>query len=134
MTFVLFIISIYGFHIHNMRVKTLVSLDAVIRNKWIKQGVISSTDIENIRNDDDEYSENPTGFNLYPGDFQLKSVHNKFNNLDEVDFESLKVDDPIFLDMDWPVEAGAPATAFAKHMAWRRQLADVERKHINTQY
>jgi len=46
---------------------------------------------------------------------------------DYPDFANLKPDDPLFLDMPWPKEAGPEASAFAKHMQWRRRLSDGER-------
>jgi hypothetical protein len=43
------------------------------------------------------------------------------------DFTELKPDDPLFLDMPWPTEAGPEASAFGRHMQWRRKLTDGER-------
>ena len=48
----------------------------------------------------------------------------------QVDYASLKPDDPHFLDMAWPTENGPESTAFAKHMQWRRSLSDGERTCI----
>lgn len=105
-----------------------IALDAVIRGKWLKEGIITQEDIERAKNHgENEESEHPQGLSLYPRNFQMKSRFNRANNLEDIDYDNLKVDDPIFLDMDWPTEAGPQATAFARHMAWRRQLADVER-------
>ena len=42
------------------------------------------------------------------------------------DFASLEPSDPLFLDMPWPTKAGPEASAFGKHMQWRRGLSDGE--------
>lgn len=47
--------------------------------------------------------------------------------LAKIDFSKLKADDPLFLDMPWPTEVGPEASAFARHMQWRRRLSDGER-------
>ena len=47
---------------------------------------------------------------------------------DYPDYPSLAPDDPLFIDMPWPSEAGPEASAFGKHMQWRRALSDGERK------
>lgn len=47
---------------------------------------------------------------------------------DAPDWESLEPDDPLFLDMPWPEERGPDASAFARHMQWKRSLTDQERK------
>ena len=44
------------------------------------------------------------------------------------DFASLEPNDPLFLDMPWPTKAGPEASAFGKHMQWRRGLSDGESK------
>eukprot|EP01039_Chlorochromonas_danica_P000261 gene261-280_t len=46
----------------------------------------------------------------------------------DIDYSLLKPDDPFFLDMPWPTEVGPAATAFSRHMAWKRRLSDGERK------
>ena len=47
---------------------------------------------------------------------------------DYPDFASLAPDDPLFIDMPWPSEAGPEASAFGRHMQWRRGLTDGERR------
>jgi len=44
-----------------------------------------------------------------------------------IDYTQLKSDDPRFLDMPWPTEAGPESAAFARHMQWKRRLSDGER-------
>lgn len=44
------------------------------------------------------------------------------------DFTTLKPNDPLFLDMAWPSARSPAASAFAKHLQWRRALTDGERK------
>jgi len=46
---------------------------------------------------------------------------------DRPDFTTLKVNDPLFLDMMWPEQRGPEATAYAAHMQWKRSLTDSER-------
>lgn len=43
------------------------------------------------------------------------------------DFAKLKPDDPLWLDMAWPTEAGPEASAYARHLQWKRRLSDGER-------
>jgi hypothetical protein len=45
-----------------------------------------------------------------------------------IDYTQLKSDDPRFLDMPWPTEAGPESAAFARHMQWKRRLSDGERE------
>ena len=45
-----------------------------------------------------------------------------------IDYSALEPNDPAFLDMPWPTESGPEATAFAKHMLWRRSLSSGESK------
>lgn len=47
---------------------------------------------------------------------------------EDLDYTALEVDSPLFLDMPWPVETGPAASAFAKHMQWKRKLSDGESK------
>jgi hypothetical protein len=47
---------------------------------------------------------------------------------DTPDYEKLSPDDPLFLDMSWPTERGPEASAFAKHIQWKRRLSDGESK------
>lgn len=62
--------------------------------------------------------------------FPLSSKHHRPSKAikrDYPDFASLQPDDPLFLDMAWPTQAGPEASAFARHMQWRRGLSDGER-------
>lgn len=45
------------------------------------------------------------------------------------DFSLLEPNDPLFLDMPWPTESGPEASAFSRHMHWRRGLSDGESKY-----
>lgn len=49
-----------------------------------------------------------------------------------IDFSTMKPDDPRFVDMAWPTELGPHATAFARHLQWRRRLTDGESKYAFT--
>lgn len=48
----------------------------------------------------------------------------------KLDVNTLSPDDPIFLDLPWPEEHGAHATAFANHLMWKRRLSEGDRKFI----
>ena len=39
----------------------------------------------------------------------------------------LDVDDPLWLDMEWPTEASPESSAYARHLQWKRSLPDGER-------
>lgn len=104
-------------------------LPSVIRKKWLREGIIDAKSLENIRlgdNDEeaDEYPNEPNWFKMFPRERRQDSI---VVEREEPNYEELEVDDPIFLDMDWPTESGPRAAAYARHMQWRRQLADVER-------
>ena len=68
----------------------------------------------------------PTWLEMFPP-MRPGSVRESEIERDVPDWASLKPDDPLFLDMPWPTEAGPDATAFARHMQWRRRLTDGER-------
>lgn len=52
---------------------------------------------------------------------------NLYQDREYPDFEKLAPDDPLFLDMPWPSERGPAASAFARHLQWKRRLSDGER-------
>jgi hypothetical protein len=85
--------------------------------------------------------ESPNG----PGNFPQKSAQDRLNEellemfpdlhysrplSDFPDFTTLSPDDPLFLDMPWPTERGPEATAFTKHLMWKRKLSDGESKQL----
>lgn len=73
--------------------------------------------------DDEFYADMDTYTrNMFPVNFLPK------DSRELPDFATLEPNDPLFLDMPWPTEKGPAATAFAKHMQWRRRLTDGERK------
>lgn len=49
---------------------------------------------------------------------------------DVPDYEKLSPDDPLFLDMSWPVERNAESSAFARHIQWKRRLSNSERTYV----
>lgn len=55
-----------------------------------------------------------------------KIIVNTVDPMKHIDYEALKSDDPLFLDMPWPSESGPGSAAFARHMQWKRQLNDGE--------
>ena len=68
----------------------------------------------------------PTWLEMFPP-MRPDSMSEPEIERDVPDWASLKPEDPLFLDMPWPTEAGPDATAFARHMQWRRRLTDGER-------
>jgi hypothetical protein len=46
---------------------------------------------------------------------------------DAPDWLELEPDDPLWLDMEWPTEAGPESSAYARHLQWKRSLKDGER-------
>lgn len=76
--------------------------------------------------DDDFYemalARPPSSFPLLNSSRQSIAIRN------DIDYSLLKPDDPFFLDMPWPTEVGPAATAFSRHMAWKRRLSDGESK------
>ena len=60
---------------------------------------------------------------------RLHKVFKQISPLDRdyPDFANLKPDDPLFLDMPWPEKGGPEATAYGKHILWKRRLTDGER-------
>jgi len=68
------------------------------------------------------YPNEPTWSLMFPADKSKAEILRE-----APDFENLKPDDPLFLDMSWPDEKGPEASAFARHMQWKRGLSDSER-------
>lgn len=86
------------------------------------------------REEEDDYANpaEPTWLKMFPPRSKADrrshgTVTERALQLARIDFTKLKPDDPAFLDMPWPTEAGPEASAFARHMQWRRKLADGER-------
>lgn len=106
---------------------------SLIHNKQTEEDKIS-TNQANITYLDQKYDEekevDPMIAKLFPRNAALDRRRDT-SHLSDEELENLKVDDPIFLDMDWPNEAGPRAKAFARHMTWRRQLADVESSFLS---
>lgn len=67
------------------------------------------------------YPDEPTWSLMFPATNEPEMLR------EAPDFEKLKPDDPFFLDMSWPEEKGPEASAFARHMQWKRGLSDSER-------
>lgn len=58
---------------------------------------------------------------------QLDEIRRAATDREAIDYSKLKEDDPLFLDMPWPVERGPETAAFARHFQWKRSLSDAER-------
>lgn len=59
--------------------------------------------------------------------FPRLTYANQYQEREYPDFEKLEPSDPMFLDMPWPTERGPAASAFARHLQWKRRLSDGER-------
>jgi hypothetical protein len=70
------------------------------------------------------YPNEPDWVNIFP----LKRDYPEEVEREAPDWLSLKPSDPLFLDMGWPTERGPLATAYAKHVQWKRRLTDGERR------
>lgn len=81
------------------------------------RGLISDRLYREIRGEDDRDDDDG---NAWPLNFERL-------DRDRPDFASLAPDDPLFLDMPWPEKAGPEATAYSKHVQWKRRLSDGER-------
>lgn len=81
------------------------------------QGLISDRLSREIRGDDEQDDDEESG---WPKSFEVL-------DRDRPDFASLPPNDPLFLDMPWPEKAGPEATAYSKHIQWKRRLSDGER-------
>lgn len=91
------------------------------RNKTLLMDVEEETEEET---EDRELLSEPTWLEMFPRDpIAITNIER-----DYPDFVNLKVDDPLWLDMPWPTEAGPEATAYRKHLQWKRKLSDGERK------
>jgi hypothetical protein len=71
------------------------------------------------------FENQPAWLNLFPKD----RMKDREMLRDYPDFANLEPNDPLFLDMPWPTDAGPEASAFGKHMQWRRGLSDGESKY-----
>lgn len=95
---------------HQMRRRSSTFLCGIVFDR-MRRGLSGEGD-RNIENDEDG---NPPPLDI------------EHLDRDVPDFASLKPDDPLFLDMPWPTESGPAATAYGKHIIWKRRLSDGER-------
>ena len=65
---------------------------------------------------------------VYPAIERNNEVDDMYKEREMPDFENLQPNDPFFLDMGWPSARSPAASAFARHLQWKRQLTDGERK------
>lgn len=120
-------------------------LGSVISRKWeTDNGTYSGSN--HIGNDDDDSDDDqllinnnePTWLQMFPQTLSGRSTATNKKiaqsnpyihriERDMPDFASLAVDDPLWLDMEWPQRAGPEATAYSKHLQWKRKLSDGER-------
>ena len=67
------------------------------------------------------------------GQVQAKLSTTFDEKLVDIDFINLPPDSYVFHGVGWPTEAGPHATAFARHIQWKRKLTDAERMSSTTQ-
>lgn len=104
------------------------ALPSVIRDKWIREGIYDPNNhLLEEDQDLDEINDNTNWKDMYPITHKSSKLKTDYSN---IDFDNVRVDDPIFLDMGWPEERGAFANAFVRHMAWKRKLSDRESKYF----
>ena len=97
-------------------------LNGVVSKKWGKVSENDRNRNENNENDSEGFENEPDWLDLFPPrQLQKAEILREYP-----DYATLEVDDPLFLDMPWPEEAGPEASAFGRHMQWRRALSDGE--------
>ncbi len=64
---------------------------------------------------------------MFPLPGTISSTEARRYKREEPNWLELDVDDPMWLDMDWPTEASPEASAYARHLQWKRALPDGER-------
>jgi hypothetical protein len=110
------------------------SLYGIVSQKWANDEGDRRKSLARVDNNtDSEEPESSDGFENQPEWLELFPPR-KPGSKPEVereypDFANLPPDDPLFLDMPWPTEAGPEASAFGRHMQWRRSLTDGERTY-----
>ena len=103
----------------------------IYRSLPLLNGVVnkgpSIFDDDNQIDDEDDYVKyypnEPTWSKMFPSNKKSKPEITR----DAPNFEELKPNDPLFLDMGWPSEKGPEASAYARHLQWKRSLTDSER-------
>ncbi len=100
--------------------------DSVLVQQWTgdAQNKTLFVDVEEEETEEREILSEPTWLDMFPRNQKVSTNIVR----DYPDFVNLKVDDPLWLDMPWPTEAGPEATAYRKHLQWKRKLSDGERK------
>jgi len=100
------------------RVIVLVSMAILLQIIWSFR-ILRGSDPKNVNYCYGDWK----GFRMNAYDSSV--VHNA--SAARIDYSSLAVDDPLFVDMPWPTEGGTPESrAFANHIQWKRKLSDGE--------
>ena len=114
---------------HQQRLR-LHQLYGVLAPSMFENETQSGPSHDDVVDDEEDYekyhSNEPTWAEMFPK--FTAETHQPEMLRDAPDWESLEPDDPLFLDMPWPEERGPEASAFARHMQWKRSLTDQERK------
>jgi hypothetical protein len=71
--------------------------------------------------DPNDFENKPEWLSLFPKDRTKTELIREYP-----DYANLPPEDPLFLDMPFPTEAGPEASAFGRHMQWKRRLSDGE--------
>jgi hypothetical protein len=104
-------------------------LYGVVSRKWAdtnKDGPVNNKSAEEEEEEDPHgYESKPEWLALFPKGPTKPEIER-----DYPDYANLPSDDPLFLDMPFPTEAGPEASAFGRHLQWRRRLSDGEREYI----
>jgi hypothetical protein len=107
------------------------SLAGIIAQRWANEEGDRPKGAQDVNKEVDD-AESGDGFENKPEWLELfpprKPGSKPEIERDYPDFANMAPDDPLFLDMPWPKEAGPEASAFGRHMQWRRSLTDGERK------
>ena len=111
-----------GFRVINRWSKPKTCIYGIVN----KRPSIFFDDGEGDIDDEDDYVKyypnEPTWLSMFPKEYTRPEMIR-----DAPDFEKLQPNDPLFLDMPWPTEKGPEASAFGRHMQWKRSLSDTER-------
>ena len=115
--------------LHTSRIRTTISSSSLIppSSSLVLNGVVSNLQASSYNEDDDDDNDKLRDIDrdilqLFPRGVKINNPPREYP-----DYANLKPDDPLFLDMPWPREAGPEASAYAKHLQWKRRLSDGER-------
>ena len=109
----------------NRIIRKTTSLITPSSSLLVLNGVVSNLQASSYNEDDDDENlsdKDKEILEVFPRDFKVDNPPREYP-----DYANLKPDDPLFLDMPWPRESGPEASAYARHIQWKRRLSDGER-------